>query len=77
VDDAYLRKRIRVILVTTRAAARSLEPGDVQVAHAYRRGLLLLDAMREDLARESDSETREQLAQARRELESALEDRTT
>ena len=76
-DDAYLRKRIRVILVTTRAAARSLQPGDGQVADAYRRGLTLLDAMRDEVASEADSETREQLAQARRELESALEARAT
>jgi hypothetical protein len=77
VDDAYLRKRIRVILVTTRAAARSLQPGNGQASEAYRRGLLLLDAMREEVGSEADSETREQLAQARREVESALEDRAT
>ena len=76
-DDAYLRKRIRVVLVTTRAAARSLEPGDGQVADAYRRGILLLDAMSEEVASGGGSETREQLAQARRELESELEDRAT
>ena len=76
-DDAYLRKRIRVILVTTRAAARSLEPGDGQVADAYRRGLLLLDAMGEDVASDGGSETREQLAQARREVASALDERAT
>ncbi len=76
-DDAYLQKRIRVILVTTRAAARSLEPSNGQVHDAIRRGLALLEELAGDVARDGGPETHERLAQARRELESSLDDRAT
>jgi hypothetical protein len=77
VDDAYLQKRIRVILVTTRAAARSLGPSNGQVDDALRRGLALLDELAGDVVRDGGSDTHERLSQARRELESSLDDRAT
>ena len=76
-DAVHLQRRIFVVLVTTRAAASSLAPGDGQVQSAVRRGIQLLDGMTEEVAREGDAETNEQLAQARRELESLLGDGST
>jgi hypothetical protein len=73
-DAARLQRRILVVLVTTRAAASSFGPGDGQVSAAVRRGLQLLDGMDDEVARAGDTETNEQLAQARRELESLLGD---
>jgi hypothetical protein len=71
-DEARLQKRIHVVLVTTRAAASSLPPGNGQISKAVRRGIQLLDGMAEDVAREGDAGTREELVQAKRELASLL-----
>ena len=71
-DPAHLQRRIFVVLVTTRAAASSLEPGDGQVPLAVRRGIQLLDGMADEVTREGDAATNEQLAEARRELEALL-----
>ncbi len=71
-DAARLQRRIFVVLVTTRAAVSSLGPGDGQVQPAVRRGIQLLDGMADEVTREGDAATNEQLAQARRELESLL-----
>lgn len=76
-DAARLQRRILVVVVTTRAAASSLRPGDGQVQAAVRRGIQLLDGMADEVAREGDAPTTEQLAQARRELESLLDGGST
>jgi hypothetical protein len=71
-DAARLQKRIFVVLVTTRAAASSLRPGNGQIRSAVQRGIDLLDGMAEEVERDGDPVTQEQLAQARRELASLL-----
>lgn len=76
-DAAHLQRRILVVLVTTRAAASSLGLGDGQVPSAVRRGIQLLDGMADEVTREGDASTNEQLAQARRQLESLLGDGST
>jgi len=76
-DAADLQRRILVVLVTTRAAAASLGHGDGQVQSAVQRGIQLLDGMADEVARDGDAATNEQLAQARRELESVLGDGST
>ena len=67
-DDAALLLRIRVVLVSTRAAVRSLRPSDPQCRDVLARGLSLLD----DLERETPSTDgrgmSERLAAARAEL---------
>jgi hypothetical protein len=73
-DDARLLRRIHVVMVTTRAAASSLPPGNGQVRDAIRRGLQLLDGMAEEV--EGSDVARERLAQARRELASLVEERS-
>ena len=73
-NAALLQRRILVVLVTTRAAASSLGDGDGQVQAAVQRGIQLLDGLADEVARDGDAATNEQLAQARRELESLLED---
>lgn len=73
-NAALLQRRILVVLVTTRAAASSLEGGDGPVQSAVQRGIQLLDGLADEVARDGDATTNEQLAQARRELESLLED---
>ena len=73
-DAARLQRRIFVVLVTTRAAASSLEHGDGQVQTAVRRGIQLLDGMADEVAEEDDPATNDRLAQARRELAALLGD---
>jgi len=77
VDEAHLQRRILVVLVTTRAAAASLGPGDGQVQSAVKRGIRLLEGMADEVARGGDAAANERLAQARRELESLLGDGST
>ena len=72
-NAARLQRRILVIAVTTRAAASSLPAGDGQIREAVKRGIVLLDGMTEEVEREGDPATSEQLAQARGELESLLD----
>ncbi len=76
-DDARLQRRIFVVLVTTRAAVSSLRPSDGAVRRAVRRGLEMLDGMAEEVSAGGETQTREQLAQARRELESLLAEGST
>jgi hypothetical protein len=76
-DTAHLQRRILVVLVTTRAAVSSLGPGDGQARSAVQRGILLLDGMTDEVIRDGDAATNEQLAQARGELESLLGDGST
>ena len=76
-EAARLQRRILVVLVTTRAAASSLEPGDDQVETAVRRGIQLLDGMADEVSGEGDAATNERLAQARRELLALLGDGTS
>jgi hypothetical protein len=70
--EARLERRIEVVLVTTRAAASSLRH-DGQAAAAVRRGIQLLDGMAAEVELKADAETTEQMAEARRELESLLD----
>ena len=72
-DAAYLEKRIRVITVTTRAAANSLGPADEQVTDAIRRGLALLAALDTDVATHGGPDTQRRLNEARGELETMLD----
>ena len=69
-----MQRRILVVMVTTRAAATSLRPGDGQVRTAVERGIALLDGMADDVERGGGPETREQLAQARRDRALLLDD---
>ena len=73
-EAARLQRRILVVLVTTRAAASSLAPGDGQVETAVRRGIQLLDGMADEVTRAGDAATNERLAQARREVVALLGD---
>ena len=72
-DPAALLLRIRVITVSTRAAVRSLKPGDPQVPAVVERGRMLLEHLEaQALADQNqDEEVRLAFAQARMELESA------
>lgn len=76
-DDARLQRRILVVVVTTRAAAQSLRPGDGQIRLAVQRGIQMLDGMGDEVARKGGPETQERLAQAKRELASLLDGRST
>jgi hypothetical protein len=76
-DAAHLQRRILVVVVTTRAAATSLRPGDGQSRAAVQRGIDMLDGMTDEVARDGDAGTREQLAQAKVDLASLLEGRST
>ena len=69
-DDAALLLRIRVVLVSTRAAVRGLGPTDEQVPDVLRRGLTLLDDLDEQFIRGDgvSPEVPERLSQARAEL---------
>ena len=67
-DDAGLLLRIRVVLVSTRAAVRSLQPSDPQRPDVLARGLVLLDDLEQDAARAEGRVMSEKLAAARAEL---------
>lgn len=67
-DDAALLLRIRVILVSTRAAARTVAGFDEQVNAVLERGRWLLDALEPAVVESGSSEVRERFDQARREL---------
>ena len=69
-DDAALRLRIRVIVVSTRAAAQSLGPDDPQVAEVVERGKLLLEGLAEQVDYGSSDGVRAVIDQAREELTS-------
>ena len=67
-DDASLLLRIRVVLVSTRAAVRSLGPTDPQRPDVLARGLSLLDDLERDASTTNGTGTSERLAAARAEL---------
>ena len=69
-----MQRRIHVVLVTTRAAASSLPPGNGQVRKAVHRGIEMLDGMADEIERDSAPETQERLNQAKRELASLLDE---
>ena len=73
-DDARMQRRIRVVMVTTRAAASSLQPGSGQVNAAVLRGIQLLDGLADEVAENGNGATRDRLLQARRELVSLLDE---
>jgi hypothetical protein len=72
-DAAHMQRRIDVVIVTTRAAASSLQPGGGDARAAVRRGLQLLDGIGEEVGDDGDAPTRQRLAEAQLELESLLE----
>jgi hypothetical protein len=72
-DDRQLQRRILVVVVTTRSAASSLGARDGEVRAAVQRGIQLLDGMAEEVARDGEAGTREQLDQAKVELASLLD----
>jgi hypothetical protein len=76
-DAARLHRRIHVVVVTTRAAASSLPPGNGQVRAAVQRGIQMIDGMTEEVADIGDARTREQLDQAKLELASLLDEGST
>jgi hypothetical protein len=76
-DEAHLLKRIRTVRVTTLAAVRSLGPSDGQAGDAVRRGLALLATIEDDVRQAGGSGARGELAQARRELVSLLDERSS
>ena len=56
--DASVNLRIRVIVVSTRAALRSLAPGDPQGPQVVERGRELLAALEAETSNGSDAATR-------------------
>ena len=69
-DDAALRLRIRVIVVSTRAAVHSLGPHDPQVAEVVERGKWLLEGLAEQVGYGSSDGAGAVIDQAREELAS-------
>jgi hypothetical protein len=69
-DDAALRLRIRVIVVSTRAAVHSLGSDDPQVAEVVERGKWLLEGLAEQVDYGSSDGVRAVIDQAREELAS-------
>ncbi len=67
-DDTALLLRIRVVVVSTRAALRSLRPSDPQRPDVLARGLSLLDDLQHHAASADGTALSERLAAARAEL---------
>jgi hypothetical protein len=67
-DDAALLLRIRVVLVSTRAAVRSLRPTDPQRPEVLARGLALLDDLERNTSSTDGRGMSDRLAAARAEL---------
>lgn len=65
-DERRLPLRVRVIFVSTRVAARTLERRSMDPEPAVRRGLALLESLQAELDREASPATR-RLAQEARE----------
>lgn len=72
-DDALLR-RLRVVAITTRVAARSLGIDSTEADQAVRRGLVLLDGIEADVP-DGSAEVRAKLGQARKDLQALLDGR--
>ena len=70
-DDEALSRRLRVVAITTRVAARSLGTDTPEAEQAVRRGLVLLDGIEADLLGGS-AELRSRVAQTREELEALV-----
>ncbi len=68
-DDAALRLRIKVIRVSTRAAVRSLGPGDPQLADVVARGRWLLDDLAPAVTEHGTDDLWTDLNRARAELD--------
>ena len=78
VDDAQLLlRRLRVILVTTRAGAKSLGTDHDQAAAAIRRGLQLLSDLEERATSVEDDGVLGQIEAGRSELTALLDGRLT
>jgi hypothetical protein len=73
-DDEALRRRLRVVAITTRVAARSLGSDTAEADQAVRRGLVLLDGIDADISEEA-GDVRRQLAETREELKALLNGR--
>lgn len=70
-DDAAVLFRIRVVMVSTRAAVRSIVPGDdPQMDEVLARARALLDDIEADLDGSTVAPVRQSLDEARSELES-------
>lgn len=74
-DDAELLLRIRVVVGSTRAAARSLGGDDEQVAGVLVRGRALLEAMASGIERDGSAAVRDRFAEATKELAAMSSDR--
>jgi hypothetical protein len=68
-DEAALLLRIRVVVGSTRAAAKSLRTDDAQLAGVLERGRRLLDDMAPQIERDGSAAVRERFARARGELD--------
>lgn len=68
-DEAELLLRIRVVVGSTRAAARSLGGDGEQLTDVLNRGRGLLDAMASGVERNGSQAVRERFAEAWEELE--------
>lgn len=66
--DAALLLQIRVVIGSTRAAARSLGADDGQFKAVLERGSRLLDEMEPEVERDGSDAVREALAHARGEI---------
>ena len=67
-DDTALLFRIRVVVISTRAALRSLGPSDPQRPDVLARGLSLLDDLEHDAASADGTAVSDRFAAARAEL---------
>lgn len=77
-DDAATLFRIRVVMVSTRAAVRSLIPGDAeQLSEVLGRAGALLDDIEADVGAARTNDVVESLAEARRELDVTHAERST
>lgn len=74
-DDAELLLRLRVVVGSTRAAARSLGADGEQLTEVLNRGRGLLDAMASGVERSGSAAVRERFAEAREELAALGADR--
>jgi len=66
--DAALLLRVRVVVGSTRAAAKSLRGDDRQRAEVIERGRILLDRMAAEIERDGSDVVRERFARAKQEI---------
>ena len=72
-DDALLR-RLRVVAITTRVAARSLGTDTTEADQAVRRGLVLLDGIEADVP-DGSAHVRLKVRETRTDLQALLDGR--